>query len=78
MFCISLLLKLCYDFVRETSKLEIRCGGAHLQPQHLESRGRRICEFEPSLVYVANCRTARTTYQNLNILMLGFYGVYFL
>jgi hypothetical protein len=47
------------------SKLRInmgaRCGGARLQSQHLGSRGRRISEFEASLVYKVSSRTARAS-----------------
>ena len=33
---------------------DARSGGAHLETQHSESRGRGISELEPSLVYRVN------------------------
>jgi hypothetical protein len=36
---------------------EARCGGARLKSQHLGGRGRRISEFEASLVYKVSSRT---------------------
>jgi hypothetical protein len=36
-------------------------GGAHLYSQHLGGKGRRISEFEASLVYKVSSRTARAT-----------------
>jgi hypothetical protein len=39
-------------------------GGAHLYSQYLGGRGRRISEFEASLVYRASSRIARTTQRN--------------
>jgi hypothetical protein len=39
-------------------------GGAHLESQHLGGRGRRISEFEASLVYKVSSRTARATPRN--------------
>jgi hypothetical protein len=38
---------------------------ALINPQHLGGRGRRISEFEASLVYRVSSRTARTTQRNL-------------
>ena len=39
-------------------------GGAHLYSQHLGGRGRRISEFEASLVYRVSSRTARAIQRN--------------
>jgi hypothetical protein len=39
-------------------------GGAHLESQHSGGRGRRISEFEVSLVYKVSSRTARTIQRN--------------
>jgi hypothetical protein len=39
-------------------------GGARLYSQHLGGRGRRISEFEASLVYRVSSRTARATQRN--------------
>jgi hypothetical protein len=39
-------------------------GGARLLSQHLGGRGRRISEFEASLVYRVSSRTARATQRN--------------
>jgi hypothetical protein len=36
-------------------------GGARLYSQHLGGRGRRVSEFEASLVYRVSSRTARGT-----------------
>jgi hypothetical protein len=44
--------------------MEARRGGAHLQSQHSGGRGRRISEFEASLVYRGSSRTARATQRN--------------
>jgi hypothetical protein len=41
-----------------------RRGGARLQSQHLGGRGRRISEFEASLVYQVSFRTARAIQRN--------------
>jgi hypothetical protein len=38
-------------------------GGAHLSSQHLGGRGRRISQFEASLVYRVSFRTARATHR---------------
>jgi hypothetical protein len=40
-------------------------GGARLYSQHLGGRGRRISEFEASLVYRVSSRTVRATQRNL-------------
>ena len=39
-------------------------GGTHLKSQHLGSRGRRISEFETSLVYRVSSRKDRATQRN--------------
>jgi hypothetical protein len=39
-------------------------GGSRLLSQHLGGRGRRISEFEASLVYRVSSRTARATQRN--------------
>ena len=39
-------------------------GGSHLESQHLGGRGRRISEFEASLVYKVSSRIARATQRN--------------
>jgi hypothetical protein len=39
-------------------------GGALLSSQHSGGRGRRISEFEASLVYRVSSRTARATQRN--------------
>jgi hypothetical protein len=39
-------------------------GGARLYSQYLGGRGRRISEFEASLVYKVSSRTARVTQRN--------------
>jgi hypothetical protein len=41
-----------------------RHGGACLESQHLGGRGRRISEFEASLVYRVSSRTARAIQRN--------------
>jgi hypothetical protein len=38
--------------------------GRDFNPQHLGGRGRRISEFEASLVYRVSSRTARDTQRN--------------
>jgi hypothetical protein len=43
---------------------ELGMVGARLQSQHLGRRGRRISEFENSLVYRVSSRTARATQKN--------------
>jgi hypothetical protein len=43
---------------------EARRGGARLWSQHSGGRGRRISEFEASLVYKVSFRTARATERN--------------
>jgi hypothetical protein len=39
-------------------------GGARLSSQYLGGRGRRIFEFEASLVYRVSSRTAKATQRN--------------
>jgi hypothetical protein len=39
-------------------------GGTRLQSQHSGGRGKRISEFEASLVYKVSSRTARATQRN--------------
>jgi hypothetical protein len=39
-------------------------GGAHLYSQHMGGKGRQISEFEVSLVYRVNSKTARTIQRN--------------
>ena len=39
-------------------------GGTRLYSQHSGGRGRRISEFEASLVYKVNSKTARATQRN--------------
>jgi hypothetical protein len=39
-------------------------GATRLKSQHLGGRGRRISEFEASLVYRVSSRTARATSRN--------------
>ena len=39
-------------------------GGSHLYSQHLGDRGRRMSEFEASLVYKVISRTARAIQRN--------------
>jgi hypothetical protein len=46
------------------SKSGARCGGAGLESQHSGGRGRRISEFEASMVYKVSSRTARATQRN--------------
>jgi hypothetical protein len=41
-----------------------RSGGARLYSQHSGGRGRRISEFEASLVYRVSSRTARAIQRN--------------
>jgi hypothetical protein len=43
------------------------CGHTHLYFQDSEGRGRQISEFEASLVYIVNARTARTTTQKHSV-----------
>jgi hypothetical protein len=40
------------------------CGGAHLEFQHLGGRGRRISEFEASLVYRVSSMTGKAIQRN--------------
>jgi hypothetical protein len=48
----------------EAHSLEKPPGGARLNSQHLGGRGRRISEFEASLVYKVSSRTARAIQRN--------------
>jgi hypothetical protein len=52
-----------YKHVFENDTIAGR-GGARLWSQHLGGRGRRISEFEASLVYKVSSRTARATQRN--------------
>jgi hypothetical protein len=50
---------------KQTNKtIKAGCGGACLQSQHSGDRGRRISEFEASLVYKVSSRTARAIQRN--------------
>jgi hypothetical protein len=46
------------------SMLQDGCPGACLQSQHSGDRGKRISEFEASLVYRESSRTARATWKS--------------
>jgi hypothetical protein len=47
------------------SQEKLSSGDACLRSQHLGGRGRRISEFEVSLVYRVSSRSARATQRNL-------------
>jgi hypothetical protein len=49
---------------KQKNKKQAGRGGACLYSQHLGSRGRRISEFEVSLVYKVSSRTARAIQRN--------------
>jgi hypothetical protein len=46
-------------FIYISNTIPVGHGGAHLYSQHLGGRGRRIFEFEASVVYRVSSRTAR-------------------
>jgi hypothetical protein len=56
------LKKLLFLFLKECEGLG--SAGTRLKSQHLGGRGRRISEFEASLVYKVSSRTARATQRN--------------
>jgi hypothetical protein len=55
-----------YTFLKNLSKdmMEAGRGGTCLQSQHSGGRGRRISEFEASLVYKVSARTPRAIQRN--------------
>jgi hypothetical protein len=56
--------KIQATYFKKNNKLAGCGGAARLYSQHSGGRGRQISEFEASLVYKVNSRTARATQRN--------------